>query len=137
MRAFKKFVGWGAETFSDRSKMQTPCNMAVKDTNPWFSMEKVWMSPHLMVQKRENSVMKPSLNYYKYKVQWKFCKLLRLVSLMCLCLFILFEWFLGSFCRNLSELKYICNMNNMKWIIWFCPRMVNVFFNYLSHIANF
>ena len=34
VRAFKNFVGWGAETFSDESKMQTPCNMAVIDTNP-------------------------------------------------------------------------------------------------------
>ena len=46
---------------------------------------------------------------------------------------------LGSFwfCWNLSELEYIWNVNNMKWIIWFCPWKVNIFFNYLSHIANF
>ena len=46
-----------------------------------------------------------------------------------------FEWFLGSFCWNLSELEYIWNVNNVKWIIWFCPWKVNMFFNYLSYIA--
>ena len=29
--AFRKFGGWGTETFSDQSKSQTPCNMAVID----------------------------------------------------------------------------------------------------------
>ena len=29
---FKKFGGWVTETFSDRSKSQTPCDMAVINT---------------------------------------------------------------------------------------------------------
>ena len=33
MGTFKHFLGWGAETFKDQSKTQTPCNMAVIDTN--------------------------------------------------------------------------------------------------------
>ena len=45
------------------------------------------------------------------------------------------EWFLGSFCWNLSELEYIWNVNIVKWIIWFCPWKVNIFFNYLSYIT--
>ena len=32
-----------AETFSDWSKPQTLCDMAVIDTNQWVSMEKVWL----------------------------------------------------------------------------------------------
>ena len=50
-------------------------------------------------------------------------------------LFIPFEWFLGSFCWNLSELEYIWNVNNVKWIIWFCPWKVNIFFNYFGYIV--
>ena len=50
--------------------------------------------------------------------------------------FIPFEWFLGSFCWNLSELEYIWNVNNVKWIIWFCPWKVNIYFNYLSFISR-
>ena len=30
---FRKFLEWGAENFSDQSKIQTTCNMAVIDTN--------------------------------------------------------------------------------------------------------
>ena len=33
MGTFRKFLEWGAETFSDRSKIQTTCDMAVIDTN--------------------------------------------------------------------------------------------------------
>ena len=40
---FKKFEKWGTETFSDWSKTQTPCDMAVIDINQWVSMEKVWL----------------------------------------------------------------------------------------------
>ena len=40
---FRKFLEWGAETFSDQSKTQKTCNMAVIDTNQWVSMEKVWL----------------------------------------------------------------------------------------------
>ena len=40
---FRKFLGSGTETFSDRSKSQTPCNMAVIDTIQWVFIEKVWL----------------------------------------------------------------------------------------------
>ena len=43
MGTFKNLLGWGAETFKDQSKTQTPCNMAVIDTNQWVSMEKLWL----------------------------------------------------------------------------------------------
>ena len=35
--------GEGAETFSDQSKTQTTCHMAVIDTNQWVSLKKVWL----------------------------------------------------------------------------------------------
>ena len=38
---FRKFGGWGAETFSDRSKSQTPCDMAAITTIHSVSMEKL------------------------------------------------------------------------------------------------
>ena len=40
---FQKFWEWGTETFSDQSKTQTSCDMAVIDTIQWVSMEKVWL----------------------------------------------------------------------------------------------
>ena len=56
---FRKFLEWGAETtFSNQSKTQATCNMAVINTNQWVSMGKRYdclmslhcsMLPHLMV----------------------------------------------------------------------------------------
>ena len=43
MGHLEKFWKSGEETFSDRSKSQTPCEMAVTDTFQWVSMEKVWL----------------------------------------------------------------------------------------------
>ena len=40
---FRKFLEWGAETFSDWSKTQTTCNMTVIETNQWVSMKKAWL----------------------------------------------------------------------------------------------
>ena len=40
---FTKFLEWGAETFSDWSKAQTTCNMAVIETNQGVFMKKVWL----------------------------------------------------------------------------------------------
>ena len=40
---FRKRLGSGTETFSDRPKSQTPCDMTVIDTIQWVSMEKVWL----------------------------------------------------------------------------------------------
>ena len=56
--AFRKFGEWAVETFSDWSKTQVPCDMAVIDPNQWVSMERFdcsmlphcSMSPHLTVQ---------------------------------------------------------------------------------------
>ena len=42
MGTFRKFGEWGTENFSDWSKTQAPCDMAVIDTNQWVFMEKVW-----------------------------------------------------------------------------------------------
>ena len=53
MGAFRKLgvgAGWGAETFSDWFKKQTPCEMAVIATNQWLSMSpRCSMSPHLTI----------------------------------------------------------------------------------------
>ena len=43
MGTFRIFGGWAAGTFSDRSKSQTPCDMAVIDTIHRVSVEKVWL----------------------------------------------------------------------------------------------
>ena len=40
---FRKYLEWGAETFSDWSKTHTTYNMVVIDTNQGVSMEKVWL----------------------------------------------------------------------------------------------
>ena len=53
MRAtFRRFLEWGAETFSDRSKTQTTCNMVV--------IEKVWLfsvAPLFNVAPLEDSLL--------------------------------------------------------------------------------
>ena len=43
MGTFRIFGGWVAGTFSDRSKSQIPCDMAVIDTILRVSVEKVWL----------------------------------------------------------------------------------------------
>ena len=64
---FRKFDGWGAETFSDQSKSQTLCDMAVIDTIQWVSMEEVRL---FNVASLFNSMLCPLMTVYTWLMAW-------------------------------------------------------------------
>ena len=51
VETFQKFGGWGTETFSDQSKTQTSCDMAVANTIHCSMSPRCSKSPHLTTVK--------------------------------------------------------------------------------------